>query len=175
MIRGWGAAEERRKTKRWKPSFTINRFSLNCHPCLLFFCAYNIPASQILEILGLTCLCNRWKERRGKAEGWRGKREEKGRQWGEKGESCWGEKEGRRRERERWFHHDLFLSSNYSNSGGCPDAVLRSCIDACPGVSPKLFSACVKGCTKRCWIKHLKISKWVASTKIMSLNKLEIK
>lgn len=36
------------------------------------------------------------------------------------------------------------------NTLSCPGSVLQACIDVCPGFSPRVFSACVSGCAKRC-------------------------
>jgi len=40
--------------------------------------------------------------------------------------------------------------STTSNALSCPGSVLQACIDVCPGFSPRVFSACVSGCAKRC-------------------------
>jgi len=40
--------------------------------------------------------------------------------------------------------------SSKGKAGGCPDKVLQSCIDVCPGNNAKIFGACVAGCSKRC-------------------------
>lgn len=37
-----------------------------------------------------------------------------------------------------------------SGGGGCPGEVLQACIDVCPGISTRVYGACVAGCAKRC-------------------------